>query len=174
MHYTEYEAAKDQLTEVYKIETGRSDFDEEISAQIRNQVWQMMLMDYSLQAEGKKIGMEITKDELSELCIGEHPHELIAQRRAFYDESGRFNRDNLVRFLASLEQETESPEQAANLKQAKTYWMYWENAVRLTYMQEKYTTLLQSLIKANSLDAKFASPREHDCAIRNATVLCCS
>ena len=156
VHYTEYEAAKDQLTEVYKIETGRSDFDEEISAQIRNQVWQMMLMDYSLQAEGKKIGMEITKDELSELCIGEHPHELIAQRRAFYDESGRFNRDNLVRFLASLEQETESPEQAANLKQAKTYWMYWENAVRLTYMQEKYTTLLQSLIKANSLDAKFA------------------
>ena len=136
VHYTEYEAAKDQLTEVYKIETGRSDFDEEISAQIRNQVWQMMLMDYSLQAEGKKIGMEITKDELSELCIGEHPHELIAQRRAFYDESGRFNRDNLVRFLASLEQETESPEQAANLKQAKTYWMYWENAVRLTYMQD--------------------------------------
>ena len=30
IHYTEYEAAKDQLTEVYKIETGRSDFDEEL------------------------------------------------------------------------------------------------------------------------------------------------
>ena len=156
VHYTEYEAAKDQLTEVYKIETGRNDFDEELSNQIRNQVWQMMLMDYTLRAEGKKIGLDVTKDELSELCIGEHPHELIAQRRAFYDETGHFNRDYLVRFLASLEQETESPEQVANLKQAKTYWMYWENAVRLTYMQEKYTTLLQSLIKANSLEAKFA------------------
>ena len=156
VHFTEYEAAKDQLTEVYKIETGRSDFDEETSNQIRNQVWQMMLMDYSLRAEGKKIGLEVTKDELSELCIGEKPHEIIAGRRAFYDETGRFNRDNLVRFLASLEQETESPEQAANLKQAKTYWMYWENAVRLTYMQEKYTTLLQNLIKANSLEARFA------------------
>ena len=156
VHYTEYEAAKDQLTEVYKIETGRSDFDEEISNQIRNQVWQMMLMDYTLRAEGKKIGLDVTQDELSQLCIGEKPHEIIAGRRAFYDETGRFNRDNLVRFLASLEQETENPEQAANLKQAKTYWMYWENAVRLTYMQEKYTTLLQNLIKANSLEAKFA------------------
>ena len=156
VHYTEYEAAKDQLTEVYKIETGRNDFDEELSSQIRNQVWQMMLMDYSLRAEGKKIGLDVTQEELSELCIGEHPHELIAQRRAFYDETGRFNRDNLVRFLASLEQETESPEQAANLKQARTYWMYWENAVRLTYMQEKYTSLLQNLIKANSLEARFA------------------
>ena len=156
VHYTEYEAAKDQLTEVYKIETGRSDFDEELSNQIRNQVWQMMLMDYSLRAEGKKIGLDVTQDELSELCIGEHPHEIIAQRRAFYDETGRFNRDNLVRFLASLEQEPENAEQAANLKQAKTYWMYWENAVRLTYMQEKYTSLLQNLIKANSLEARFA------------------
>ena len=156
VHYTEYEAAKDQLTEVYKIETGRSDFDEELSNQIRNQVWQMMLMDYSLRAEGKKIGLDVTQDELSELCIGEHPHEIIAQRRAFYDETGRFNRDNLVRFLASLEQEPENAEQDANLKQAKTYWMYWENAVRLTYMQEKYTSLLQNLIKANSLEARFA------------------
>ena len=156
VHYTEYEAAKDQLTEVYKIETGRNDFDEEISAQIRNQVWQMMLMDYTLRAEGEKIGMDITADELSELCIGENPHEIITGRRAFYDATGQFNRDYLVRFLASLEQEPESQEQAANLKQAKTYWMYWEKAVRLTYMQEKYTTLLQNLIKANSIDAKFA------------------
>ena len=156
VHYTEYEAAKEQLTEVYKIETGRSDFDEELSSQIRNQVWQMMLMDYCLRAEGKKIGMDVTADELSELCIGEHPHELIAGRRAFFDETGNFNRDYLVRFLASLEQDAETPEQAANLKQAKNYWMYWEHAVRLTCMQEKYTNLLQSLIKANSIDAKYA------------------
>ncbi len=156
IHYTEYESAKDQLTEVYKIETGRNDFDEELSAQIRNQVWQMMLMDYSLRAEGEKIGMTITSDELSQLCIGENPHELIRGRRAFYDQTGNFNRSYLVRFLASLDQEVENPEQAANLKQAKSYWLYWEKAVRLTYMQEKYTTLLQNLIHANSLDAKYA------------------
>lgn len=156
VHYTEYEAAKEQLTEVYKIETGRSDFDEELSSQIRNQVWQMMLMDYSLRAEAEKIGMDITADELSQLCIGENPHELIRGRRAFYDQTGNFNRNYLVRFLASLEQDVENPEQAASIKQAKTYWLYWEKAVRMTYMQEKYTTLLQNLVKANSLDAKYA------------------
>ena len=156
VHYTEYEAAKEQLTEVYKIETGRNDFDEELSSQIRNQVWQMMLMDYSLRAEAEKIGMDITADELSQLCIGENPHELIRGRRAFYDQTGNFNRNYLVRFLASLEQDVENPEQAASIKQAKTYWLYWEKAVRMTYMQEKYTTLLQNLVKANSLDAKYA------------------
>jgi len=155
VHYTEYEAAKEQLTEVYKIETGRSNQDEETATQIRNQVWQMMLMDWTLRAEAEKIGMNVTADELSELCIGKNPHQLIRSRRAFTDENGQFSRDNLVRFLHSLDQEVESEEQAANLKQAKQYWMYWENATRLTRMQEKYTDLLQKLITANNIDAKY-------------------
>ena len=156
VHYTEYEEAVKNLTEVYKIETGRSNFDEEQTVQIRNQVWQMLLMDYTLRAEGERIGMAVNSDELSELCIGAHPHQLIQQRRAFYDETGAFNRDNLVRFLASLEQEADNAEQQANLEQAKKYWLYWENAVRLTQMQEKYTNLVRSLIRANSVDAEFA------------------
>lgn len=156
VHYTEYEAAKDQLNDVYKIETGRSDFDEDMSAQMRNQVWSMMLLDWTLRAECEKIGMDVTPDELSELCIGENPHQIIRQRRAFMDETGAFSREGLVRFLHSLDQESDNPEMAANIKQAKSYWMYWENAVRLTQMQDKYTALLQHLIKANPIDAKYA------------------
>lgn len=156
VHYTEYEAAKDQLTEVYKIESGRTDIDEELSAQIRNQVWQMMLMDYTLREQADEIGMDVTAEELSNLCIGENPHQLIRQRRAFCDETGNFNRFALINFLNSINQEAQDAEQAANLKQAKTYWMYWEKAVRLTYMQEKYTALIGKLVTANNLDAKYA------------------
>lgn len=156
IHFTEYEAAKEQLTEVYKIETGRSDFDEDMTAQLRNQVWQMMLQDYALQAQAKKIGMTVTKAELEDLCIGDHIHQIILGRRAFYDQNGQFNRAYLLNFLGSLEQEAETAEQQANIDQAKQYWMYWENAVRITRLQEKYTDLLQKCVTANSLDAKFA------------------
>ena len=154
IHYTEYEAAKDQLTEVYKIESGRSDFDEDMHSQIRNQVWNMLMMDYTLRAQVEKIGMDITTDELSELCIGENPHQIIRGRRAFMDENGQFNRDAVVNLLQAIN--NEDAEQNANLQQAKTYWMYWEKAVRISYLQEKYTTLLQHLLKANSLDAEYA------------------
>ena len=156
VHYTEYETAKDQLTEVYKIESGSNDINEELSAQIRNQVWQMLLMDYTLREQAEKIGMDVTADELSELCIGTNPHQIIRQRRAFYDETGNFNRSALINFLNSLAQEPESQEQVANMQQAKNYWMYWENAVRLTYLQEKYVDLLSQLVTANPLDAKYA------------------
>ena len=156
VHYTEYEAAKDQLTEVYKIESGSNDINEEMTLQIRNQVWQMLLMDYTLQEQADKIGMDVTAEELSELCIGANPHQLIRQRRAFYDETGNFNRFALINFLNSLAQEPETQEQAANMQQAKTYWLYWENAVRLTHLQEKYVDLLGKLVTANPLDAKYA------------------
>ena len=156
IHYTDYEADKEQLTEVYKIETGRSDFDEDMAADIRNRVWQMYLADYTLQAQADKIGMTVTPDELSELCIGNNIHQIISSRRAFYDQTGNFNRMYLVQFLNSLEQEVENPEDQANLQQAKNYWAYWEKAVRVTYLQEKYVGLLSACVTANKLDAKHA------------------
>ena len=156
VHYTEYEAAKEQLTEVYKIETGRSDFDEDLYSQIRNQVWNMFMMDYTLRAQADKIGMDITRDELSELCIGENVHQIIRGRRAFYDENGQFSRDAVINLIQAINNESEDAEMNANLKQAKTYWLYWEKAVRISYLQEKYSNLLQHLLKANSLEAEFA------------------
>ena len=154
IHYTEYEAAKEQLTEVYKIETGRSDFDEDLSAQIRNQVWNNFVTDYILRAQAKEIGMDITTDELTELCIGENPHQLIRGRRVFFDETGQFNRESVKNLLQAINEDEDGDN--ANLKQVKTYWLFWENAVRMSYMQEKYTNLMQHLLKANSLDAEYA------------------
>ena len=154
IHYTDYENAREQLTEVYKIESGRSDFDEDMTLNINNQAWQMMVMQYALNSEAKKAGLVVTDDELSELCIGQNAHQLIRQRRAFADENGNFDRKALVQFLAGLEQAAQDPEQAQNVRQAQTYWMYWENAVRLTYLQEKYVALLGELVGANNIDAR--------------------
>ena len=156
IHYTEYEAAKDQLTEVYKIESGRTDFDEDMHTQIRNQVWNMFVMDYTMRAQAKKIGMDVTTDELTELCIGENVHQILRGRRAFYGEDGQYSREIVKNLIAAINEGSEDAEQNANLQQAKTYWMYWEKAVRMSYMQEKYTSLLQHLLKANSLDAEYA------------------
>ena len=156
VHYTEYEAAREQLKEVYKIETGRSDFDEDMEAQLTDQVWQTMMIDYALRAQAEKIGMVVAPNELYDICAGQHVHSIISQRRAFQDETGRFNRENLIRFLSSIEQASDDEQQNGNLKQAKSYWLYWENIVRTVYMQEKYTSLVQNMITANKLDAKYA------------------
>ncbi|MCQ2346261.1 MAG: SurA N-terminal domain-containing protein [Paludibacteraceae bacterium] len=156
VHYTDYQAAQDQMIEVYKIESGRTDLDEETNSQIRNQVWQMMQMDWTLRAAAERIGMDVTPEELSELCIGQNPHQLMMQRRVFWNANGQFDRDNVIRFYQSIMQDDEDNQQDANKAQALNYWMYWENAVRLTHLQEKYMGLIQHLVTANKLDAKYA------------------
>ena len=156
IHILDYNAAVDQLTEVYKMESGRNDFDEDIHAQIRNQVWNMYVMDYTMRDQADKIGMEITKDELTDLCVGNNIHEIIRSRRAFYDENGQFNPEIVKNLINSINEGSNDPEQNAYLQRVGTYWMYWEKAVRITYMQEKYTSLLQHMLKANTLDAEYA------------------
>lgn len=156
VHYTEYEAAIDQLTEAYKIETRSNDINEDMSIQLREQAWQMIVSDYTMREQAKQIGMEITSDELSDLCFGTHTHPIIRQSRTFSNGNGGFDQANLINFLGSLKQTPESAEQAQSIEQAKKCWNYWENAVRISHMQEKYTDLFSNLITVNPLEAKYS------------------
>ena len=151
IHITDYENQREQLTEVYKIESGRSDFDEDMQAQINNQVWQLLVMQHTLGSQARQIGMDVTPEELSELCQGENVHQLLRSRRIFQDEEGNFSRAAFQNFYNVVF----SDSQDEQYKQWRDYWMYWEKAVRLTYLQEKYTDLLQNLVGANELDARF-------------------
>jgi len=158
VHYTEYEAAKNQLTEVHKIDYGINDINEDVAIQIRERVWQMLLLDYTLLAEAEKIGLTVTEDELGNLCVGENPHQILLDNRPlpFRDETGNFSRSILLNYLNFMEQEPANQEQAAAIQQIKTYWLYWENAIRITQLQTKYSSLISNLITANPLDAKYA------------------
>ena len=155
VHFTEYEKAIEQLTEAYKIETQSNDLNEDVSFQLRDQAWDMMVTDYTISEQAKKIGMVITNDELSNLCFGDNIHQIIRQSRTFTNGTGNFDPAIMVNFLSSLKQEPENDNQAAMLEQYKMCWGYWENAVRISHMQEKYASLLNKLIVINPLDAKY-------------------
>ena len=156
VHFTEYETAIDQLTEAYKIETQSNELNEDASFQLRDQAWQMIVSDYTISEQAKKIGMVITNEELSDLCFGNNIHQIIRQSRTFTNGTGNFDPTIMVNFLSSLKQEPENDEQAAVLAQYKKCWGYWENAVRISHMQEKYVDLFNKLITVNPLDAKYS------------------
>jgi peptidyl-prolyl cis-trans isomerase D len=152
----EFTAAIEQMTEVYKIETGKSDLNEEMTSQIRAQVWETMVSDKILNNEAKKIGLAVSADELSDRLIGNNPHQLILQRRAFAGDNGQFSRPRLVQFLNSLEETPTSEEMRQQIAQAKNYWLFWEKTVKTSMLQEKYTALISKSVAVNSLEAKMA------------------
>ena len=126
----DYSAAIDQMTEVYKIETGKSELNDEMMTQIRQSVWENLVNEKILDAEAKKLGLTVSKEELSDRLIGNNIHPLILQRRSFAGENGQFSRPQLVQFLNSLDETPTSEEMKQQIAKAKTYWLFWEKNVK--------------------------------------------
>jgi peptidyl-prolyl cis-trans isomerase D len=154
IHYTEYGAAIDQMAEVYKIETGQAELNEDIMDQLHSSVWETLINEKILSSEAEKIGLTVTPDELSEHLIGNNIHPLILQRRVFADETGRFNRTLLIQFLNSLDQPAMNDEMKTQIDQAKNYWKFWEKTVKTELLQQKYNALITKSVAVNTLDAK--------------------
>ena len=152
----DYTAAIDQMTEVYKIETGKAELNEEIMTQLRTSVWESMVNEKILYAEAGKLGLAVSPDELSDRLIGNNIHQLILQRRTFAGKNGQFSRPLLVQFLNSLEEPPANEEMKQQIAKAKSYWMFWEKNVKTTILQEKYNALISKAITANSIDAKMS------------------
>lgn len=81
---------------------------EKISAQeefqIRQQVWNQLIEEVILEDIYKKIGLAVTKDELSNEILGENPNRLVQQ--SFRDpNSGSFDPATVRNFLQNLSQQ---------------------------------------------------------------------
>ena len=154
IHILDYTAAVDQMTEVYKIETGTQTLTEELSSQIRNSVWETLVNEKLLEAEAKRLGIVVTKEELAERLMGANIHPIIQQRRVFFDENGQFSPAILMNFLAAINSDDEEMANSEQIMQLKQYWLFWENAVRTSILQEKYVALLANSLTANAMEAQ--------------------
>lgn len=151
----DYQEMIDQIVIVQKIESGVTEVDEQTMQQIRSYVWENMVNEKLLTAEAEKMGLTVTADELSDQLIGNNVHPIIQQRRIFYDESGRFNKSNLINFLNQIK---EAPSEEANNQQFKDlqkYWLFWEKNIKFAILQDKYNVLISKTVVPNSVDAKF-------------------
>lgn len=151
----DYMAAIDQLTEVYKIEFGESNMNEEMTEQIRQSVWESTVREKLLDAETKAIGMEVTKQELYDLILGNNIHPFISGRRAFYNpQTGAFDPQILSQFISMLDSEESASIPYDQLNTYKHYWTFWEKTVKYSRLEEKYNMLLTKATVVNSLEAQ--------------------
>jgi peptidyl-prolyl cis-trans isomerase D len=159
--YPEFQSAIDQLTTVYKIETGQTGNDQ-MNEQIREQVWSNFLNSTLIGQQAAELGLTVTKEEMNDLTIGDHISPLITGRRIFVDpQTGAFSKQALLNFLTALNQAAQknNPQQADEIKQYEQYWDFWVKMIKDNTLQQKYITLLSKTITSNALDAKYAFSR---------------
>ncbi len=153
----DYQKAVEQMKKVYEVELGKKNFNEQEISQIRNSVWESMVNEILLEKEAEKVGLTVSPEELTDALIGKNIHPLITQRKAFVNpETGQFSRESLLQFYNSLfgENITDAQDQS-NVNEAKAYWLFWENEVAKSLLQEKYVKLLLNTIGVSGVEAKF-------------------
>lgn len=154
INIADYQELIDQITIFQKYETGMQDIDEVTMQQMRAFVWDQYVREQLLNKEAAKMGLTVTKEELSDRLIGNNIHPMIQQRRFFADESGRFSQAMLIQFLNFKDEEAQDPSMEQTLVEYRKLWKFLERTVKYSLLQEKYNVLITKAVAANSLEAK--------------------
>ena len=154
----DYQARVDEMTEIYKMQSGSASLPEEYMTQIRQSVFDGMVQEIVLDEATQKLGMVVGPEELFDMVQGENISPLIQQMQMFVNpQTGAFDKSALLTFLKQIDVDniaTYPAEQQAQLQQAQRFWMFWEKNIKRQRLESKYTTLLSKAIAANALDAK--------------------
>jgi len=143
----------------YKSRMGAS-MSEEQQNQIRQMVFEEMVGSILLNNESKKVGFTVSKDELTDLIIGNNISPIIKQVPYFQNpQTKAFDKNNLIQFIQTIESDDWTmypPETQQQLQKERDSWQNLKENVGEQKLLDKFSTLLTSAMVANSLDAKTA------------------
>ncbi|MDR2775617.1 MAG: SurA N-terminal domain-containing protein [Tannerella sp.] len=156
--YQEYLARENELTEVYQLQLGSTNLNEDYITQIRQTVYDDIVMENVLVPRLKKLGMVITSEEMTDMVEGENISPILLQLPMFQNpQTGTFDRNAILTLLNQIKNIDSYPNDVqAQIQQYKMLWMFWEKNIKRNRMTEKYLTLLNKAVAANSLEAKDA------------------
>lgn len=143
----EYQFRLNELTEVYKMNSGQVALDQETSERVQDETWNSLVSDYILNAEYDATGIAVHKDELFEMVQGNNIHPMIRQIFA-NPQTGQVDKSQVLNFLKSFDME-------GGLER-KSYWLFIEKELKRQRLSEKYNNLLSKGILVNTEEAKYA------------------
>ncbi|MDR0232978.1 MAG: SurA N-terminal domain-containing protein [Dysgonamonadaceae bacterium] len=151
----DFQAKVAEMEEIQKTLSGNSSLPEEAHAQIRESVFEMMVRDILLGELSLKVGFTVSREELKDLLMGDNISPMIQQMPMFRNpQTGAFDKNALIQFLQVIESEDHANQ--PDVKAARIYWLFIEQAVKQQRLEDKFTTLITKAVVANSLDAKAA------------------
>ena len=143
--------------EFQKMVSGQTSLDENMTAQIREIVYDQMVRERLYSNQANKLGIVVSKAELNDLVHGENISPILRQLPFFVNQqTGAFDKEALINFLNTVNMPAESlqPEELAMLNQYKSMWLFIENMVKTQRIEEKYNMLLVNSIMANDVEAQ--------------------
>lgn len=134
IQYPDFQKKVEETAEIYKMNTGATQLDEDAWAQLREQVWQEYVRNAVMDDVYDELGLAVSSDELFDMIQGKNVHPIIQQ--LFTNRTtGQLDRSAILQFLKALEGGV-SPQQ-------KAYWLYIESQIRQERVMTKYNNLVR-------------------------------
>ncbi len=143
--YAQFTEMVKQFSDQQKQQTG-TEPDENTMTQIREQVWDNLVTQHLLEDEVRRLGVNVTDQELVDWVRGDNPPDDL--KRNFVDSTGQFRRDVYEQFLANPNQFIRDPEgrdQEFGVKWLKQY----EASLRQRRIQEKLQSVLLASVRVS-------------------------
>ncbi|MDR0874325.1 MAG: SurA N-terminal domain-containing protein [Prevotellaceae bacterium] len=154
----EFQSDVNGLKQIYQMQMQTSQLNEGQEAEVRQSVFDGIVREKLLSAATDKVGISVSAKELFDLIGGNNIHPAIQSLPIFRDpQTGAFSRTALLQFVNSLNMSTQGldNQQLDELNKYKSMWLYIENFVKNSKLQEKYSVLLNNTLNTNSIDAKY-------------------
>jgi len=134
IQYPEFQQKVEETAEIYKMNTGQTQLNDNAWAQIREQVWQEYVRKGVMTEVYEDLGLAVTGDELFEMVQGTNIHPII-QQLFTNPNSGQVDRSAVLNFLRAINT-------GAATAQQKAFWLYIEDQIKQERIQSKYNNLI--------------------------------
>ena len=152
----EYQVLVDEYSEVVKITQNISALNDDQLTQIKDQVWQSYINNKLIEAEAKKLGLQVSDAEILDV-IEQGVHPLLMQTPFRNPQTGAFDKDMLKKFLVEYENANQLPAQYKEYyMQMGAFWNFIEKTLKESLLAEKYQELIAKSLISNPVSAEDA------------------
>ena len=152
----DYQTLVDEYSEVIKMSQNISALSDDQLTQIKDQVWQSYINNKLIEAEAKKLGLQVSDAEILDV-IEQGVHPLLMQTPFLNPQTGAFDKDMLKKFLVEYENANQLPAQYKEYyMQMGAFWNFIEKTLKESLLAEKYQELIAKSLISNPVSAEDA------------------
>lgn len=152
----DYQQEVEKFAEIVKFQSGANSLPDAYYNQVKDQVWSNILRKNMLGKEAEAIGLTVTGSEIQAI-IEDGTNSMLAQTPFINQQTGRFDADQLMNFLASYNEMDRSQFPTEYLNYYDNLYNLWcntEDEIRQTRLMTKYISLLQASVVTNPVSRK--------------------
>lgn len=155
----EYQTRIEEMTTFRKQQMRKNALEAEEEAQLREEVYQQMVMEILLNNEAEKLGLAVTPTELQQMVYGPVPYQALMNVQEYpwfmNSQTGRFDKNLLDEMVSIANGPTPSNSEEAEAQYAyQQIWKVIENQIKYRRLAEKYAFLLASGVQVGETESK--------------------